>query len=54
MITRWRAPSLTSGSPLQQLGDLEQEGIAIMSGKRCRGGKDRHHLRIGKSKRRHW
>jgi hypothetical protein len=37
---------------LQQLGHLEQEGIAIVGGKRCRGGKDRHHLRISQGNRR--
>jgi hypothetical protein len=38
---------------LQQLGDLQQERIAIVGGKRRRGGEDRHHLTVGQSKRRH-
>jgi hypothetical protein len=35
---------------LQQLGDLHQERIAIVSGERRRGGEDRHHLTVGQGK----
>jgi hypothetical protein len=38
---------------LQQLGDLEQERIAIVGGERRRGGEDRHHLTVSQGNRRH-